>query len=329
MIERSLQKLSEGGWAVNSRALILFSLSLILSMIGFRIYFKYFKSLLPKHVRDYGPKTHLAKEGTPTMGGIVILFSVFIATLLLYPTREMIMLLILIAGYAIIGGIDDYAGIKKKSAQPLKGRYKFIAECAIALLWLWMVRKFNIFEIKADFLVFSPSSIFWLYLLETIFIVGIANGVNFTDGVDGLAGSIIAILLLFIILLFRDLDIIALPIALLGSLIVFLFYNAHPAKLIMGDIGSLSLGASIAGLGIAIGKEWLILILGIIFILENLSVMIQVSYFKLTKKRIFKMSPLHHHFELSGWSEPQVVTRFSLLTLLAGILGVFVNGFKR
>lgn len=314
---------------MNSKTLILFYFSLILSIIGFRIYFKYFRSLFPKHVRDYGPKTHLSKEGTPTMGGIVIFLSVLIAALLLYPTREIIMLLVLITSYAVIGGIDDYAGIKKKSAQPLKGRYKFIAECVIALLWLWIVRKFNIFEIKADFLVFSPTNTFWLYVLETIFIVGIANGVNFTDGVDGLAGSIIAILLLFIILLFRDLDIIALPIALLGSLVVFLFYNAHPAKLIMGDIGSLSLGASIAGLGIAIGKEWLILTLGIIFILENLSVMIQVSYFRLTRKRIFKMSPLHHHFELSGWSEPQVVTRFSLLTLLAGVLGVFINGFKR
>ncbi len=314
---------------MNSKALFLFYFSLILSIIGFRIYFKYFRSLLPKHVRDYGPKTHLAKEGTPTMGGIVIFFSVLIATLLLYPIREIIMLLGLIGSYAVIGGIDDYTGIKKRSAQPLKGRYKFIAECIIAILWLWIVRRYNIFEIKADFLVLSPTNTFWLYVLETIFIVGIANGVNFTDGVDGLAGSIIAILLLFIILLFKELNIIALPIALLGSLTVFLFYNAYPARLIMGDIGSLSLGASIAGLGIAIGKEWLIIILGIIFILENFSVIIQVSYFKLTGKRIFKMSPLHHHFELSGWSEPQVVTRFSLLTLLAGILGVFINGFKR
>ena len=314
---------------MNSKALFLFYFSLILSIIGFRIYFKYFRSLLPKHVRDYGPKTHLAKEGTPTMGGIVIFFSVLIATLLLYPIREIIMLLGLIGSYAVIGGIDDYTGIKKRSAQPLKGRYKFIAECIIAILWLWIVRRYNIFEIKADFLVLSPTNTFWLYVLETIFIVGIANGVNFTDGVDGLAGSIIAILLLFIILLFKELNIIALPIALLGSLTVFLFYNAYPARLIMGDIGSLSLGASIAGLGIAIGKEWFIIILGIIFILENFSVIIQVSYFKLTGKRIFKMSPLHHHFELSGWSEPQVVTRFSLLTLLAGILGVFINGFKR
>jgi phospho-N-acetylmuramoyl-pentapeptide-transferase len=313
---------------VDSRSLVVFYLSLILSVLGFRFYFKYFRSLLPKHVRDYGPKTHLAKEGTPTMGGMVILLSTLLTLLTLYPTREVIVLLGLITGYGIIGGIDDYSGIKKGSSQPLKGRYKFIAECIISLFWLWIVRRYNIFEIKGDFLLFYPGNLFWLYLLETVFIVGIANGVNFTDGVDGLAGTIISILLLFIILLIKTPSVNAISLALLGGLSVFLFYNAHPAKLIMGDVGSLSLGASIAGLGIAMGKEWLVLVLGIIFILENLSVMIQVSYYKLTGRRIFKMSPLHHHFELSGWSEPQVVTRFSLLTLLAGILGVYINGIK-
>lgn len=313
---------------MDSRSLVVFYLSLILSILGFRFYFKYFRSLLPKHVRDYGPKTHLAKEGTPTMGGMVILLSALLTLLTLYPTREVIVLLGLITGYGIIGGIDDYSGIKKRSSQPLKGRYKFIAECIISLFWLWIVRRYNIFEIKGDFLLFYPGNLFWLYLLETVFIVGIANGVNFTDGVDGLAGTIISILLLFIILLIKTPSINAISLALLGGLSVFLFYNAHPAKLIMGDVGSLSLGASIAGLGIAMGKEWLVLVLGIIFILENLSVMIQVSYYKLTGRRIFKMSPLHHHFELSGWSEPQVVTRFSLLTLLAGILGVYINGIK-
>jgi len=313
---------------VDSRSLAIFYLSLILSILGFRVYFKYFRSLLPKHVRDYGPKTHLAKEGTPTMGGMVILLSTLLTLLIMYPTREIIVLLGLITGYAIVGGIDDYSGIKKRSSQPLKGRYKFIAECIISLFWLWIVRRYNIFEIKGNFLLFYPNSLFWLYLLETVFIVGIANGVNFTDGIDGLAGTIISILLLFIILLIKNPNVNVLSLALLGSLSVFLFYNVHPAKLIMGDVGSLSLGASIAGLGIAMGKEWLVLILGVIFILENLSVMIQVSYYKLTGRRIFKMSPLHHHFELSGWSEPQVVTRFSLLTLLAGILGVYINGFK-
>ncbi|MBC7319490.1 phospho-N-acetylmuramoyl-pentapeptide-transferase [bacterium] len=313
---------------ITSKGLFTFCVSLIIGIIGFKFYFKYFKSLLPKHVRDYGPKSHLVKEGTPTMGGLVIALSALLTLLLLYPTREVIALLSLMGGYAIIGGIDDYAGIKRKSSQPLKGRYKFIAECVITLFWLWIVRRYNIFNLKADFLIFRPNNIFWLYLLETVFIVGIANGVNFTDGVDGLAGTIMAIILFFIILIFRDFNVTAFSLALLGGLLVFLFYNAYPAKLIMGDVGSLSLGASIAGIGLAIGREWFIIVLGVIFLLENLSVMLQVSYFRLTGKRIFKMSPLHHHFELSGWSEPQVVTRFSLLTLLAGIMGVFINGFK-
>lgn len=313
---------------INSNSLIILCFSLTFSIIGFKLYLRYFKSILPKHVRDYGPKSHLTKEGTPTMGGLVIFLGALLTLLILSPTKEIIALLFLIAGYAVIGGIDDYAGIKKKSSQPLKGRYKFIAECSVTLFWLWMVRYYNIFDLKADFLIFRLDNIFWQYLLEMIFIVGIANGVNFTDGVDGLAGTIITMVLSFIVLIFKDFNVTALSLALLGGLLVFLFYNAHPAKLIMGDVGSLSLGASMAGIGIAIGKEWFIIILGIIFILENLSVMLQVSYFKLTGKRILKMSPLHHHFELSGWSEPQVVTRFSLLTLLAGIMGVFINGFK-
>ncbi|MCX7794926.1 MAG: phospho-N-acetylmuramoyl-pentapeptide-transferase [bacterium] len=313
---------------INTRSILILCLSLIFSIAGFKLYLRYFKSLLPKHVRDYGPKSHLAKEGTPTMGGLVIFLSALLTLLVLYPTREVIALLSLITGYAVIGGIDDYAGIKKRSSQPLKGRYKFIAECLITLFWLWMVRNYNIFSIKADFLIFRPDNTFWQYLLETVFIVGVANGVNFTDGVDGLAGTIITIVLSFTVLIFRDFNVISFSLALIGGLLVFLFYNAYPAKLIMGDIGSLSLGASVAGIGIAIGREWFIIILGIIFILENLSVILQVSYFKLTGKRIFKMSPLHHHFELSGWSEPQVVTRFSLLTLLAGIMGVFINGLK-
>ncbi len=314
---------------ISTRCIFTLFLSLTLSIVGFKLYLKYFRSLLPKHVRDYGPKSHLTKEGTPTMGGLVIFLSTLLTLLILYPTREIMALLSLITGYAVIGGIDDYAGIKRRSSQPLKGRYKFIAECTITLFWLWMIRRFGIFELKGDFLIFRSGDTFWQYLLETVFIVGIANGVNFTDGVDGLAGTIITILLFFVLLIFKDFNVIAFSLAILGGLLVFLFYNAHPARLIMGDIGSLSLGASVAGIGVALGKEWFIIILGIIFILENLSVILQVSYFKLTGKRIFKMSPLHHHFELSGWSEPQVVTRFSLLTLLAGIMGVFINGFKR
>jgi phospho-N-acetylmuramoyl-pentapeptide-transferase len=155
-----------------------------------------------------------------------------------------------------------------------------------------------------------------------------ANAVNETDGVDGLAGTITSILLVFIFMMFKDTNLSLLTLALLGGLSVFLFYNAHPAKLIMGDVGSLSLGSSIAVLGIIVGKEWIVLILGVVFLIEAFSVMLQVPYYKLTKKRIFKMTPIHHHFELSGWSEPQIVTRFSLLTLIAAILGVFINGPK-
>lgn len=310
------------------KLLLVFFTSLVLSIIGFKVYLRYFKTLLPKYVRDYGPKTHLVKQGTPTMGGIVIWLSALITLLILAPTRDILASLLLISGYALVGGIDDYLGIRKKSADPSRARYKFAIECIIALVWLLLVRRFGIFDLKADFLLFRPTRTFWIYVFETLFIVGIANAVNETDGVDGLAGSITTILLVFLFMLLKVTSISLLTLTLLGGLSVFLFYNAYPAKLIMGDIGSLSLGSSIAILGIMAGKEWIILVLGVVFLIEAFSVMLQVPYYKLTKRRIFKMTPIHHHFELLGWSEPQIVTRFSLLTLIAGILGVFINGFK-
>lgn len=313
---------------MDNETLVVFFTSLVLSIIGFKICLKYFKSLLPKYIREYGPKSHLVKQGTPTMGGIVIWLSTLITLLILSPEREIITSLLLISGYAIIGGIDDYLGIIRKSSQPSKARYKFAIECIITLLWLLTVQHFSIFNLKADFLIFHPSNIFWVYILEMLFIVGIANAVNETDGVDGLAGTITAIVLVFIFLVFKVRSVSLLSMAILGALSVFLFYNAHPAKLIMGDVGSLSLGSSIAILGIIIGKEWVILIFGIVFLIEAFSVMLQVPYYKLTKKRIFRMTPIHHHFELLGWSEPQIVARFSLLTLIASMVGVFINGFK-
>lgn len=313
---------------VDTSLLLAFFTSLGLSAVGFRIYLKYFKSLLPKYIRDYGPKTHLAKQGTPTMGGIVIWLSTLITLLILAPNKDILASLLLITGYALIGGIDDYLGIKRRSAQPSRARYKFTAECVITLIWLLIVKRFAIFDLRANFLLFRPVSTLWIYILETLFIVGMANAVNETDGVDGLAGTITAILLVFLFMLIKKDSISVLVLTLLGGLSIFLFYNAHPARLIMGDVGSLFLGSSIAVLGIMAGEEWIILVLGIVFLIEAFSVMLQVPYYKLTKRRIFKMTPIHHHFELLGWSEPQIVTRFSLLTLITGIVGVFISGLK-
>jgi phospho-N-acetylmuramoyl-pentapeptide-transferase len=306
----------------------IFYLSILLSVLGFKVYFRYFRSLLPKHVRDYGPKTHLVKEGVPTMGGLVIVLSTLIAATFLSSDKTTIMLLILMVTFGLIGGIDDYLGIKRRLAQPSKARYKFTLECIISLGWLFLVENYGGINISPDFLIIHPTNHFWVYLLEVLFLVGMANAVNLTDGVDGLAASITSLVLLLGLFTIKEKSIINVSSAVLGSVLVFLFYNAHPAGVIMGDVGSLFLGASIGGIGVLSGKEWLIISFGIIFILEALSVMIQVSVFKLTGKRILKMSPLHHHFELSGWSEPQIVTRFSLITLLAGILGVYINGFK-
>jgi len=311
------------------KGLEIFYLSILLSILGFKVYFRYFKSLLPKHVRDYGPKTHLVKEGVPTMGGLVIVLSTLITTIFLSFNKTTIMLLILMLSFGLIGGIDDYLGIKRRLAQPSKARYKFTLECIITLGWLFLVKNYGGINIRHNFLIIHPTNPFWVYLLEILFVVGMANAVNLTDGVDSLAGSITSLVLLFVVFTIKEGSITNISLAILGSVLAFLFYNAHPARLFMGDVGSLFLGASIGGIGILSGKEWLIFILGIVFILEAFSVMIQVAVFKLTGKRIIKMSPLHHHFELSGWSEPQVVTRFSLLTLVISLLGVFINGITR
>jgi len=314
---------------MDTRGLFIFYLSILLSILGFGVYFRYFKQLLPKHVRDYGPKTHLVKEGVPTMGGIVIVLGSLITMLIFSPDKVTGMLLILMMSFAIIGGVDDYLGIKKRLAQPSKARYKFSLECLVALGWLFLIERYGGIQLKPDFLIIHPITPFWTYLLEVLFLVGMANAVNLTDGVDGLAGSITVLVLLFVLFMIREERITGVALSILGGVLVFLFYNAHPAKVIMGDVGSLFLGASIGGIGILSGKEWLIITFGIIFILEALSVMLQVAVFKLTGKRIIKMSPLHHHFELSGWSEPQIVTRFSLLTLVISLLGVFIDGFTR
>ncbi|MGB9681737.1 MAG: phospho-N-acetylmuramoyl-pentapeptide-transferase [bacterium] len=312
-----------------ARGLLIFYLSILVSVLGFRVYFRYLRQFLPKHVRDYGPKTHLVKEGVPTMGGIVIVLSSLVATLVLSFNRTTIMLLILSVSFALIGGVDDYLGIKRRLAQPSKGRYKFSLECLIALGWLFLIKRYGDINLRPDFLIIHPLSPFWVYLLEVLFLVGMANGVNFTDGVDGLASSITGLVLLFLLFTVRGSNLVEMILAILGGVLVFLFYNAYPARVIMGDIGSLFLGASMGGIGVLSGKEWLIIAFGMVFVVETLSVMLQVSVFKLTGKRIIKMSPLHHHFELSGWSEPQVVTRFSIFSLIISLLGVFISGITR
>ena len=265
-----------------------------------------------KPVRKDGPKSHLEKEGTPTMGGIAFLTITLVTWLALAPKNlDGLALILLTSLAAFLGGIDDVTSLKRKqrlkegldeekdASTGLLARYRLLLQGLIALI-------FAIYAVSTNHTLFN---LIWLDVLAYAFIiVGSINAINFTDGLDGLATGVVIILLLpFLIMPFS--------LCLLGSLLGFLWHNTKPAKVFMGGVGSEALGAAIAGIFILSDLVWWLPVMALIPLLEVLSVILQVSYFKLTGgKRIFKMSPLHHHFELSGWPEEQVVIRFWLVT---------------
>ena len=277
-----------------------------------------------KPVRQDGPKSHLDKEGTPTMGGIAFLAVALITWFALAPkSLDGLALITLTSLAAFLGGVDDFTSLKRKqrlsegsdekkdASTGLLARYRLLIQGLIALI-------FAIYAVSTNHTIFN---LIWLDVLIYVFIiVGSINAINFTDGLDGLAAGVMIILLL---------PFLAIPfsLSLLGSLLGFLWHNAKPAKVFMGGVGSEALGAAIAGLFILSDLVWWLPLMALIPLLEVLSVILQVSYFKLTGgKRIFKMSPLHHHFELSGWPEEQVVIRFWLVTAFCVALAWYLRG---
>lgn len=292
---------------------------------------------LGKQIRIDGPSQHQVKTGTPTMGGVMVIGPVLIITLglnlaammgntligrsILVPMGTLLM-------FGILGALDDLAGIRgRRKGEGLTGRQKFLVQCvlsffiALALHFVLDLRSIAIplVPTKIDIgLLYIPIAMFW--------IVGFSNAVNFTDGLDSLAGwtSAIAFACYGVIAFLQgQAYLVAFCFTIVGALLAFLWFNAHPAELIMGDTGSLALGATLAVVALMTGQWLLLPLIGAVFVGETLSVIIQVLYFKWTKgKRFFKMAPLHHHFELLGWSETQVVQRFWLVALLAGMLGI-------
>lgn len=258
------------------------------------------KSLgLGKKVRRDGPQTHLAKEGTPSMGGVAFLLAAFLAYLL-GEKDGLVGLWLLALGFALLGLLDDLGG---SASRPLRAREKLALQALMALVFaLWAVRQ----------VAYTPWPILDVFLIAFA-VVGAANAFNFTDGLDGLLASVTAILLL---------PFYPYPFAqtLLGAVLGFLWHNAPKAKVFMGDTGSQALGAAVAGLFVLTGKLWLLPLAAIVPVLEVLSVVAQVLYFRRTGRRLLRMSPLHHHFELSGWEEAKVVFRFALLTALATVI---------
>ncbi len=293
-----------------------------------------------EQIRVDGPQTHIMKTGTPTLGGVLFILPVLLITLLFNAAslvgftmlgRSIFLPMGTIIVFGLLGSIDDWKKLRgrRNDERGLKARSKFLIQILLGIvisiglqyvlqapeIFLpWMNREFSL-------------GIFYIPI-ATLLIVGFSNAVNFTDGLDGLAGLISATCFAafgMIALLQGQLFLARFCFTLVGALFGFLWFNVHPALLMMGDVGSLPLGASLAVVALMTGQWILLPIIAIIPLSEMVSVVLQVGYFKLTKgKRLFKMSPLHHHFELLGWSETQVVQRFWLIGLLAAILGAAI-----
>ena len=282
-----------------------------------------------QNVRDDGPRTHLKKSGTPTMGGIIILISLIAATLIVNKNFGGVYAVAIITtiGYGLIGFLDDGIKIIKKRSLGLRAYQKIIGQVTFALILA--LYAYNNPDIGSRILIpftgiYADLGI-W-YIPFTVFaIVSITNAVNLTDGLDGLSSTVTMIVSLFFVFVcyglnMDELSLFAAGIA--GSCLGFLRYNSYPAQVFMGDTGSLALGGAVSALAVLSRLTLFIPIVGIIYVAEVLSDILQVGSYKLTGKRIFKMAPIHHHFELSGWHETKVVSVFGIVTALFCLIGI-------
>ena len=289
--------------------------------------------------RDDGPQSHLKKQGTPTMGGIMIIFSMIIVCIGLFYyytkirmepeiAKNILPLLFVSIGFGIIGFIDDFKKLVLKNTKGLSPKAKMLGLLIVAVSYIvYLVYVLNIgTETYIPFAGIYITMPVWIYIPFAIFVMlGTTNAINLTDGIDGLSSSVTTIILtcLTVIgIIFNVKEVTLFGSALAGACLGFLLFNLYPAKVMMGDTGSLLLGGAIAAMALYLKMPLLLIIIAIVPILETLSVMIQVLHFKRTGNRIFKMAPLHHHFELSGWKENKIVSIFSLVTLVACIIGI-------
>jgi phospho-N-acetylmuramoyl-pentapeptide-transferase len=319
---------------------------LIAFFLGPWIIRKFSRAEVGQHIRDDGPASHKAKEGTPTMGGMLILFAVAASTLLWANLTNLWIwtVLFITLAFGAIGFIDDYTKLMKKRSKGLSGKAKLALQTGIslsAMLFLYFEAGLDT-RLTIPFLkTIYPDLGVGYILLTTFIIVGTSNAVNLTDGLDGLAIGpamvAFATYLLFSYLaghvkIAQYLQINYVPGtgelaifcgAMLGAGMGFLWYNTYPAQIFMGDTGSLSLGGALGTLAIMTKQEILLVIVGGIFVLEALSVIFQVGFFKLTNgRRIFRMAPVHHHFELKGWAEPKIIVRFWIIAIILGLLSL-------
>jgi phospho-N-acetylmuramoyl-pentapeptide-transferase len=285
-------------------------------------------------IREEGPKSHQKKTGTPTMGGIMILFSIAITTLVMSgkfseTTVKTLLLLLVTFGFGFLGFLDDFIKVVLKRNLGLTSKQKLLGQIIISVIF-YLIYKHNGFTTEVS-VPFSNHTfdLGWFFVFFIIFwLVGFSNAVNLTDGLDGLVSGTAAIAFgAFAVLAWNqsEIEIAIFSVAIVGAVLGFLVFNAHPAKVFMGDTGSLALGGAIAAIAILTKLEILLIVIGGVFVIETISVILQVISFKTTGKRIFRMSPLHHHYELSGWSEWKVVVTFWSVGLLFAILGIYIE----
>ncbi len=302
---------------------------------------------MTQQIRDDGPKTHMGKTGTPTMGGLLIILCILLSVFMwgdLKNTYVWVMIISLV-GFGGIGFLDDYLKIARKNHKGLRAYQKFGMQLALAFLigvFLYMNPKDPFTDVlNVPFFKRWLFDLGWFYIpFSVIVIVGSSNAVNLTDGIDGLAIGLVAVAVLANgVLVYisghkglaQYLQVLYLPGtgeltvfcgAMLGAALGFLWYNSYPADIFMGDVGSLGLGGTLGTLAVITKHELVLAIVGGIFVIETISVMLQVASFKLTGKRVFKMAPIHHHFELKGWPEPKVIVRFWIVGIMLALLSL-------
>lgn len=282
-----------------------------------------------QQIREEGPSWHEKKSGTPTMGGLIFLGSTVITALIFIKGNpDIIPVLFVTLGFGLIGFLDDYIKVVMKRNLGLRAWQKMGLQLVVTGVFCFYIMKFTEVgtKIYVPFVKDVTIDLAWLYVPFVFFVVlGSVNGVNLTDGLDGLAASVTVMVATFFTVVAIGLGSSVYPItaAVVGSLLGFLMFNVYPAKVFMGDTGSLALGGFVAATAIVLKMPLFILVVGFIYVAETVSVMLQVGYFKLTHgKRLFKMAPIHHHFEMCGWAETRVVAVFSILTAILCMLAL-------
>lgn len=316
--------------------------AIAVTMVLMPAWIKFLKSShIGQQVRADGPESHLVKQGTPTMGGVIMLVSVILAALVVgHPTPETFALLIATVLTGCLGLIDDAEKVVKERSLGLTPKAKLVGQFVIATVFgLVAVNVMGIaptveipfvytFDLGVLTTHFGAVEVPWLYILFVdILLMGMCNAVNLTDGLDGLAaGTVMIVMIVMAAIAYRSdmLDSAIFAAALAGACVGFLWFNSFPADIFMGDTGSLALGMALGCLAVFTKSEFIVLVIGGLFVAEALSVMIQVFYYKKTHKRIFLMAPLHHHFEKKGWSETKVVVRFWIVSGVLAALGFAV-----